>query len=619
MVGGMESEWPPFDDFFAVAFGKAVDPHQWQRNLANGDWPEVLVAPTGSGKTAGVTLGWVFHRLRAPERTPRRLVWCLPMRTLVEQTEHEIRGWLTRIHHDAGFSGPRDFIPHPDDLHILMGGSDPSGWLDAPERPAVIVGTQDMLLSRALMRGYASSRAIWPMEFAVLHEDAQWVFDEVQLMGAGRATSAQLEAFRRNEFEESMQQSLRTKGRRSRSLWISATLQPEWLETVDHPAPEPTKVMRVDPEMAADNRLLELARAPKHLHRIGDAPVSGTVNDEKAYLSQLAQAVVNKHRPGHMTLVIVNQVKRAQILYAQVSELLKKGKDDDTELALIHSRFRPADREREMAKVAGPGAESDIVVIATQAVEAGVDISAAVMFTELAAWSSLVQRFGRANRRAEVEGGARVFWVDLFGRLEGDAKKVEKQATTVALPYEREELHEARERLVTLNDAASVHLPATTDIGPSLRVVRRKDLDDLFDTDPDLTGFDVDISPYVRDADDTDIRVFWRDLSASNDDVIKPSRRELCAVPIGAARNWAKKAKNLAKKKRHGPVFFGAGSSMATPTRAGRQRASRVDAVPGRSMAGYDAAGRCAGGRISGRYRLYRSPEGRANGSARTG
>ena len=80
-------------------------------------------------------------------------------------------------------------LPRPQDVHVLMGGVDADGWLESPERPAVLVGTQDMLLSRALMRGYASSRALWPMEFALLHEDAQWVFDEVQLMGAGRATS----------------------------------------------------------------------------------------------------------------------------------------------------------------------------------------------------------------------------------------------------------------------------------------------------------------------------------------------------------------------------------------------------------------------------------------------
>jgi CRISPR-associated endonuclease/helicase Cas3 len=47
-----------------------------------------------------------------------------------------------------------------------------------------------------------------------------------------------------------------------------------------------------------------------------------------------------------------------------------------------------------------------------------------------------------------------------------------------------------------------VHLGHPGELAPARRVIRQKDLIDLFDTDPDLTGFDVDISPYVRDADD---------------------------------------------------------------------------------------------------------------------
>jgi CRISPR-associated endonuclease/helicase Cas3 len=54
-----------------------------------------------------------------------------------------------------------------------------------------------MLLSRALMRGYGMSRFGWPIDFGLLHTDALWVFDEVQLMSAGLTTSAQLDAFRR--------------------------------------------------------------------------------------------------------------------------------------------------------------------------------------------------------------------------------------------------------------------------------------------------------------------------------------------------------------------------------------------------------------------------------------
>src|SRR5690606_4887687 len=63
----------------------------------------------------------------------------------------------------------------------------------------VLIGTQDMLLSRALNRGYAARRPRWPIDFGLLNNDCLWVFDEVQLLGPGLATGLQLEAFRESE------------------------------------------------------------------------------------------------------------------------------------------------------------------------------------------------------------------------------------------------------------------------------------------------------------------------------------------------------------------------------------------------------------------------------------
>ena len=51
----------------------------------------------------------------------------------------------------------------------------------------------------------------------------------------------------------------------------------------------------------------------------------------------------------------------------------------------------------------------DRVIVATQVVEAGVDVSARTLVTELAPWSSLVQRFGRCARYG---GSGRVVVVD---------------------------------------------------------------------------------------------------------------------------------------------------------------------------------------------------------------
>ena len=332
---------------YRLALGAGRHPDAWQHALTTDAWPRVLIAPTGSGKTAAVTLGWAAHRLQSPDRTPRRLVWCLPMRTLVEQTARAVEEWFGKLAAEVDDEG---LLPRPEDVHVLMGGVDGDGWLDKPERPAVLVGTQDMLLSRALMRGYASSRANWPMEFALLHEDAQWVFDEVQLMGAGRATSAQLEAFRQSDADRARHERHPT-GSPARSLWISATLDPQWLATVDHPAPPPASVVRVDPAAAPDGRLARLSRAAKRLRRSPVAPSSPKKPDLADYVGRLAEAILDAHRPGLMTLAIVNRVDRAQALHEAIRKGSSKLPGPAPTLALVHSRFRPADRQREMAKV----------------------------------------------------------------------------------------------------------------------------------------------------------------------------------------------------------------------------------------------------------------------------
>jgi CRISPR-associated endonuclease/helicase Cas3 len=341
------------------------------------------------------------------------------------------------------------------------------------------------------------------------------VFDEVQLMGAGLATSTQLEGFRR------------AAAATARSIWVSATLDPSWLSTVDFLAPPSTWRVPSDfAEDAADLRVRSLVDAPKPLGKAEAAPAGVKKDELSAFAKTLAAEVRGAHISGRTTLVIVNTVARAQAVYAALEI------DPEVRLALIHSRFRPADRGRQMKKLPRPHEAKDLIVVATQAIEAGVDLSAAVMFTELAPWASMVQRFGRANRYGELNalGGALIRWVDLPDQL--------------AAPYETADLLNARERVLNLTDVAPSKLGAPGEITPPRRVIRYKDLIDLFDTDPDLTGFDVDISPYVRDANDTDVRVFWRDLSGGVDSQSAPTRDELCAVPIGRARDWLKTLRN---------------------------------------------------------------------------
>ena len=496
-----------FEHFFTTATG-GNQPYDYQRRLAEESacQSRLIEIPTGLGKTAAVVLAWLWNRVHLQQqRWPRRLVYCLPMRTLVEQTETNVRDWLEAL----GKENPEIAKVG---VHVLMGGEDSGEWDIHPEREAILIGTQDMLLSRALNRGYGMSRYRWPMHFGLLNNDALWVMDEVQLMGVGVETSAQLDGFRHDR-EMSVVSACP-------SWWMSATLDKARLVTVDHPEPAGgwKRITLSDAEPGSGSVQRRYAAAKP----IKKAALALTPANKTDYGRQLAALIREKHQAGTLTLVVVNRVQRAQQIYAALRD--KKLKLDPARVALIHSRFRPEDRARHEKLLFGEG---DRIAIATQAVEAGVDVSARLLITELAPWSSLVQRFGRCNRAGQQDD-AEILWIDVQPKDEKDE---------LALPYEVPALDAARKAVAAITDAGPrslelVSVPETVVIRP---VLRRKDLLDLFDTTPDVCGNDLDISRYIRDGEENDVQLFWRAVPETGPAADTPAalRRELCRVSIG--------------------------------------------------------------------------------------
>jgi CRISPR-associated endonuclease/helicase Cas3 len=516
-----------YREFFKKATGH--DPYPYQERLATDTLlPELVDIPTGLGKTAAVVLAWSWRRRFAGEeihrRTPRRLVYCLPMRVLVEQTRDATQTWLERL-------GLQDEVR----VHVLMGGEEGDDWDLWPERDAILVGTQDMLLSRALNRGYGMSRYRWPMQFGLLHTDCLWVFDEIQLMGSGLATTAQLEAFRRTLPGEDAETAKNRHG--CRSVWMSATLRRDWLKTVDSKRYFDA-ASRIDGQEPisltdADYRNEQVSRrwnASKPLSRAGAA-----MGDKKA----LADEIVTKHAEHRgLTLVVVNTVHRAQEVRREIER--KISGDSAPWLVLVHSRFRPPDRERNINALLDEERNRDMICVSTQVVEAGVDLDGTTLFTELAPWASLVQRFGRCNRRGERNNTARVFWVNLLSN--------NKDAEKVARPYMLSDLQRAAETLDGLHDVCIRSLPDVDLPLEHTHVIRRRDLIDLFDTTPDLAGNDVDIDRYVREVEETDVRVFWREWDQPNGNEAPPNdkawrrvgRQELCPARVRDFRDFAR-------------------------------------------------------------------------------
>jgi CRISPR-associated endonuclease/helicase Cas3 len=514
-----------YEDFFRTVFkgknGESQEPFYYQRKLATeSPIPGLLNIPTGAGKTNAILGAWMWRRLKNTESVGRRLVYCLPMRTLVEQTRDVAKAAIANIERE--WPALKDRFQ----IHVVMGGDVTDEWDSWPERECILIGTQDMLLSRALNRGYALSRFRWPVQFGLLNSDCLWVFDEVQLMGNGLATSTQLAAFR---------EQFKTFGP-CHSIWMSATLDTEWLKTVDFGACVNGLIQF---ELSdADKSSETLNRRLKAIKIVQSAP------KECRSPKGLAKYIKESHKPGTQTLIVVNRVARAKETFAALEKYYAH---QATELLLIHSRFRPNERKEWAEKLNAKPGPNGRIIVATQVVEAGVDISSSFLITDLAPWSSLVQRFGRCNRAGD--GEARICWIDLpldekDDKLSQKDELESKDYERIARPYEWGFLKTARSLLEELQSASPADLEQIKHHDPfePAHVLRRRDLVDLFDTTSDLSGYDLDVSRFVRGGDERDVTIFWRDLNGSHPspDTPRPVRNELCPVSIGELKDFLK-------------------------------------------------------------------------------
>jgi CRISPR-associated endonuclease/helicase Cas3 len=476
-------------------------PYRYQEALAESGLPELLAVPTGSGKTMAAVLPWLFRRRFHSDAsvrlsTPRRLVFVLPMRVLAEQTLSVIQGWLRALDLDQEVG-----------CHLLLGGEPrTAAWRMSPTSDMVIIGTLDMIVSRALNRGYGESRYLWPIDFGLFNADCHFVFDEIQLMGPALGTSRQLHGLR-----ERLGAAIPCG-----STWMSATVPEERLATFD----APTVRTRVELTEADQTGPLHARLfAPKFVAEI-------EVADPKRYTEVIAAAAADRHRPGTLTVVVLNTVDAARGVHRALQKLAP-----GADVVLLHSRFRPEDRRRR-AEIAlrpvdpeGPGR----IVISTQVIEAGVDISARLLITEAAPWPSIIQRAGRCNRDGQ-SGDAELSWV-------APPKPGPYEVADVVAAVEA--LRELEGSSVTPQGLRNIEVAVVEEIHP---VLRRKDLLELFDTLPDLSGNDIDVSRFIRKSDDLDVSVAWRQMSADGPDADEPSpgRDERCPVSVAELRKVLK-------------------------------------------------------------------------------
>ncbi len=363
-------------------FVEAVHGHRpfpWQSDYLNkaaemGSWPDMDV-PTGLGKTSLIDI-WLFllawQCATGQERSvPLRLFFVVDRRLVVDQAHEHARA-LQQALADApqeSLTGSvaqalRTLSGESTALEVvrMRGGVDwASRWLRSPAQPAVVTSTVDQYGSRLLFRGYHTSPRMRPVDAALCGTDALLAVDEAHIALPLLTTATDCAAYQ----QTASHSDLAHRGVQVVSLSATATADPA------RPRHGITDADRQHP--VAGDRL----NAQRRL-TLWDA--STLDKNPSLAFAQAAEQAVDTMLPlvaRPVLGVVANTIRTARGAFQR---LIVR---DEIDVVLLTGRCRGLDRERllnsrQMRELfEGISADRDrpLVVVATQTVEVGVDVS----------------------------------------------------------------------------------------------------------------------------------------------------------------------------------------------------------------------------------------------------
>lgn len=382
--------------FQALTFNQ---PFPWLRKLyedwfAKGKFPSSCNIPTGLGKTSVVAV-WLIALANHPDMMPRRLVYVVNRRTVVDQTTNEVEKLRANLR-PAGLFEPLSrlcAIPLEKDdsplaISTLRGQfADNREWSADPARPAVICGTVDMIGSRLLFSGYGVGFKGKPLHAGFLGQDVLLVHDEGHLEPAFQELliAIQREQERCKEFGKFrvMELSATSRGTDAFSLSDADRAEPEVLKRIDaakaiafHPIDDEKKQLA--------DKLVELAL----VHR-----------DSQRAILVFARSV-------EAVTTIVAALRKAKQEVQQLTGTLRGLERDrmadprKADACPIFARFLkpPKENAPESERWKIEPKSGTVYLVCTSAGEVGVNISADHLVCDLTTFESMAQRFGRVNR-----------------------------------------------------------------------------------------------------------------------------------------------------------------------------------------------------------------------------
>lgn len=332
-------------------------PYQEQvYNLLMSGTPVILQAPTGAGKTRAA----LYPFLRSweyGEAFPRKCIYAVPMRVLATQFYEEYHRLVDEYH-----------FRNAPSVTIQTGESRRDSELSGD----LIFATIDQVLSSYLLCPYSLPRRLGNMNAGAI-VGSYLVFDEFHLFEPTSTLPTTLEM-------------LKTLGKVAPYILMTATFSESMLSGLA----EQLGAIVVPGDDATRLGMQALPSQDKtRYYRIGEEPLS-------------ADAILRSR--GQRTLVVCNVVDRATRLYLE----LKARVEPETEVVLLHSRFLPDDRkaiEETVRREFAQGCrEDDKIVVATQVIEVGLNITCDALHTELAPANAILQRAGRCARYRSETG-----------------------------------------------------------------------------------------------------------------------------------------------------------------------------------------------------------------------
>lgn len=349
----------------------------------------ILQAPTGAGKTFASL--WPFYTgwAASESKMPQKCVYAVPMRVLANQFEEEVKRLVTE---EMRFKSPP------------MVKKQTGEYKQDPEfRADITFATIDQVLSSWLMAPYSLPRRLGNMN-AGAFVGSYLIFDEFHLFDPDSTLPTTL-------------QMLKTLNSISPFVLMTATFSKEMLEKL-------ANHLNAKAFLLTDEMLAEIPAQEKD-RRFYTAAVSMTFKDENKQVraaekavSHILQTHQNQTIDKPRTLVVCNQVERAQAVFTA----LRDQKPDGVTVCLLHSRYLKEDRQKiedfirqEFNKDKEQQSIPSLIVVATQVVEVGLDMSCVVLHTDLAPAASVLQRAGRCARYPGETGQVYVYPLDEKG------------------------------------------------------------------------------------------------------------------------------------------------------------------------------------------------------------